>query len=323
MRDTYTSFYSEGLKVEALIRRPDTEATGKGYPVIVQGPGSLGLMSSPISKLYNEVFVNAGFAVVALNYRGFGDSEGEKGWIQPDTQLQDLINTLTFVETVPDLDHTRIGVYGHGGTGGGNAIMLTAVDQRVKCVAVQSPVADGYTWLRSMRRNYEWIAYLERLEANAKKRLVDGKGEIVNPREEIMVATPQRRAAVQQAATGKATVDSIVGNEFHLASAEHIMRYRPIDYVAKIAPRPLLVMALKRDAVTPEDHGAQALFDKAGAPKTLLSQNEAIAHYSSYDQNLDVVGPLLVDFYKKALVEPGRLTLVNAGISGFSVDQVG
>ena len=74
---------------------------------------------------------------------------------------------MTFVEAVDDLDADRLGTYGHGGTGGGNAIMLGGVDTRVKCVAAQSPVADGATWLRSMRRNHEWLAYLERIEANA------------------------------------------------------------------------------------------------------------------------------------------------------------
>ena len=45
---------------------------------------------------------------------------------------------------------------------------LGGVDTRVKCVAAQLPVADGATWLRSMRRNHEWLAYLERIEANAR-----------------------------------------------------------------------------------------------------------------------------------------------------------
>ncbi len=300
MRDERVIYFSEGLRIEALIRRPETAPPAGGHPVILQGPGYLGLMDSPVSNMYNEVFCDAGFAVVAPNYRGFGNSEGERGWVLPEAQLQDLINTITYIETVADLDHQRLGVYGHGGTGGGNAIILTAWDKRVKCLAVQSPVADGPTWLRSMRRNYEWLEYVERIESNARKRVLEGRGEIVEPREEIMVATPARRAA-----TFKSGVDQAVGNEFHLASVEHLMRFRPIDYVARVAPRPLMIIALHRDVVTPEDQGAEALFAAAGSPKTLVKQNHAITHYESYRRNLDLVGPMLNQFYAQHLRIPG------------------
>jgi dipeptidyl aminopeptidase/acylaminoacyl peptidase len=263
------------------------------------------------------VFCAAGFVVVAPNYRGFGASEGERGWVIPEIQLQDLVNTITYCETVPDLDHKRLGVYGHGGTGGGNAVILTAVDPRVKCVAVQSPVSDGPTWLRSMGRNYEWLEYLERVETNARTRVLTGKGEIIDPREDIMVATPARKAA-----TFKSGVDKAVGSEFHLASVEHLMRYRPIDYVARIAPRPFLVIALTRDVVTPEDLGAERLFAAAGTPKIMFKQNEAVTHYESYSKNLDLVGPVLTDFYTKHLVS-SRVTLTTETAGSSVVERLG
>jgi hypothetical protein len=318
VREERVEFFSEGLRINALVRRPDTPPPGgRGYPVIVQGPGYVGLAESPISRLYHEVFVAAGFATVSPNYRGFGGSEGERGWILPDQQLQDLVNTLTFIETVEDLDAERIGTYGHGGTGGGNAILLGSVDQRVRCVAAQSPIADGATWLRSMRRNYEWLAYLERIEANARKRVREGKGELVDPREEIMVATPQRRAEATRPQT-----DRQIGADFHLASVEHILRYRPIDFVAHLAPRPLLLISLRRDVVTPEDQGAERLFEVARPSKTLVRQNEAITHYRSYEKNLDIVGPLLVDFFQAHLVS-SRLTVFREEPAGLRVEHVG
>jgi len=322
LRDEIVSFYSEGLKIEALVRRPDTPPGPRGYPVIIHGPGYLGLANSRVSRFYNEVFCKEGFAVVAPNYRGFGGSEGERGWILPDVQLQDLVNTLTYIETVADFDASRIGAYGHGGTGGGNAIMLAGVDWRIRCVAAQSPIADGATWLRSMRRNYEWLVLLERVETNARKRVLEGRGEIVDPREEIMVATPQRKQEVARAAADKANTDQTVGSEFHLASVEHILRYRPIDFVRKISPRPILVISLNRDAVTPEYLGAELLFEQALAPKTLVRQNEAITHYRSYEQNLDLVGPILADFYREHLVD-SRLSVFRSTPEGVTVEHVG
>jgi pimeloyl-ACP methyl ester carboxylesterase len=316
VRDEWVNFYSEGLKIEALLRRPDGDPPPGGYPVILQGPGYIGLAESPISKLYNEVFCKAGFAVIAPNFRGYGNSEGEKGWILPDQQIVDMINTLTYVETVRDFDARRIGCYGHGGTGGGNAIMLAGMDDRVRAVAVQSPVADGITWLRSMRRHYEWLAYVERIEEHRRQRVLTGKGEIVNPREEIMVATPQRRAEATRNVT-----DKRLGDEFQLASVEHMLRYRPIDYIERIAPRPVFIIALKRDVVTPEDLGAEALYAKAKEPKYLLRQNEALSHYRSYETNLDLVGGELVKFYQKHLTS-APVTLVATTAAGVAATQI-
>ena len=318
MRENRVRFFSEGLHIEALVRRPDTvPESDRGYPVIVHGPGWVGLADSPISALYHEKFIEAGFAVVSPDYRGYGNSEGERGWILPNDQLQDLYNTITYVETVDDLDCDRVGVYGHGGTGGGNAIILAATDPRVRCVAAQSPIADGPTWIRSMRAQHEWLSFKERVRDNARRRVLEGVGELVDPREELMVATPQRRAEHTRKGT-----DAQIGGDFHLAIAEHLMRYRPADYIGKIAPRPLLLISLTDDVVTPEDQGAELLHELAGEPKTLVRQNEAITHYRSYEKNLDVIAPLLIDFFR-AGTQISRLT-VDRRIGGVhTIDRVG
>jgi hypothetical protein len=227
-----------------------------------------------------------------------------------------MINTVTFCETVEDFNAGAIGCYGHGGTGGGNAIMLAAQDQRIKAVAVQSPIADGPTWLRSMRRNYEWLEYLDRLERNARQRVLTGKGEIVNPREDIMVATPQRRAEATRRAT-----DKILGNEFHLASVEHLTRYRPLDYIERIAPRPVMIISLHRDVVTPEDHGAFTLYEKAKAPKYLVRQNEALSHYKAYEANLGEVGQELTSFYGRYL-SSSRISVLSEEPTTSSVREI-
>src|SRR5206468_4215052 len=133
---------------------------------------------------------------------------------------------VTYLETRPEVNPRRLGAYGIGGTGGGNAIMAAGVDSRIRCVAVQSVVADGADWLHRMRREYEWIDYLRRIEADRRRWVLEGSGEKVDPRLDLMVATPERRAVDH-----KRDVDFRIEPEFFLRSADYIMRYRPIDYV--------------------------------------------------------------------------------------------
>ena len=51
--------------------------------------------------------------------------------LSPHRQLQDLDNAVTYLETRDDVDADAIGIFGSGGTGGGNAILLAAADAAV------------------------------------------------------------------------------------------------------------------------------------------------------------------------------------------------
>lgn len=293
MRTEPISLFSEGCRLSGTACFPD-ESTGP-LPVIVEPPGFLGLASGPVSQMYHEKFTEAGYAVVSADYRGFGDSEGEPGWVHPGRQLEDLLNVVSYVTAVPEwFDEENIFCYGHGGTGGGNAIVLGGVDKRIRAVASQTAVADGSAWLRSMRTESEWQSYLRRLDANRRRSALDGSGEVVDPREDIMVATPERR----QEKT-RQYADSRTGAEFFLASADLIMRYRPIDFVGLIAPRPLLLVALDGDVVTPPDIGAEQLYQSAGRPKKILRQR-GVSHYDAYRHNLVPVTEAVIQLFDSA-----------------------
>jgi dipeptidyl aminopeptidase/acylaminoacyl peptidase len=179
-----------------------------------------------------------------------------------------------------------------GGVGGGNAIIAAARDPRIRCVVAQTVVADGADWLRRMRREYEWVDYLKRLDADRQRWVREGCGERVDPRQDLMVATPERAQA-------KGHLDSGLEPGIYLRSAEFLMRYRPIDEVDRIAPRALLITSVAGDAVTPEDH-ALALYEKAGAPKKLIHQTNT-THYQSQVENYDVLLEQFVDWYHRYL----------------------
>jgi len=294
MRTENVEFFSDGIILRGFLRLPDQPAPGGGYPALVHGPGWLGLASANNYFRWHEGLTTAGYAVLAFDYRGFGDSEGERGWVRPEWQLEDILNAVTYLTTRTEVDANRLGAYGMGGTGGGNALLATAHDPRLRCVAAQSVVADGEDWLHRMRREYEWVAYLERLEADRRRWVLEGTGEIVHPREDLMIETPERREN-----SPKKDVDARMPVEFFLRSADLIRRYRPIDVVHRIAPRAMLITAVENDVVTPEDH-AIALFERAGAPKKLIRQRET-THYRAYSANYETLLREIVDWYDRHL----------------------
>ena len=76
MRTTPVTFFSEGTQIAGLWRTPDQPA-GR-LRAIVQGPGWLGLKDAKLYVRYHEALTDAGFAVLIFDYRGFGDSDGER-----------------------------------------------------------------------------------------------------------------------------------------------------------------------------------------------------------------------------------------------------
>ena len=294
MRTEKISFYSEGNKLNGDIYLPDDDK-GKPYPGIVQGPGFLGLRDAKHYALMFEKLCAAGYACLCFDYRGWGDSEGkQRQWVMPMWQVEDIRNAISYMQTRADIDPNRIATYGSGGTGGGNAVYVAAVDQRVKCAVCYLGISNGRDWLHCMRREYEWVDYLKRIDEDRKKRALTGAGEIVSAREEIMVATPERKTT-----TIKKEVADKIPDRMPLQCAEAIIEYSPEDVVHKIAPRGVLFVAVENDAVTPEQQSI-TLYEKAGEPKKLVIFRQT-THYGIYNDYFNEVAANVVDWYNRHL----------------------
>jgi pimeloyl-ACP methyl ester carboxylesterase len=291
MAQEQVRFFSYGSALAGTLTLPDGAAEDRRVPAVVQGPGWLGLRDAKLYQPYHDALLAAGIAVLVFDYRGFGDSEGDATYLDPRDQVEDYRSAATYLETRPEIDPGRLGAFGSGGTGGGNAIMAAGLDDRFKAMVSQVPIADGRDWLHRMRREHEWLEFLERLRQDRLTRALTGEGERVAPRDGIMVPTPERKTT-----TVKADVDDRVPREVALASAEAIFEYRPIDVVDRIAPRAAMFICVEHDATTPEDHSF-ALYEKAGGPKRLVVQT-GTTHYASYAQYRDIVAPLIAEWFE-------------------------
>jgi dipeptidyl aminopeptidase/acylaminoacyl peptidase len=289
MQTEDVSFFSEGSRISGLWRTP--EATAGRMRAIVQGPGWLGLKDANLYVRYHEALTGAGFGVLIFDYRGFGDSEGDRNSLSPSAQLRDLVNAVTYLTTREDVEADAIGAFGSGGTGGGNVILLAAADRRIKAVVSQLPVADGADWLHRMRQEHEWISFLRALDEDRRERVRTGAGRMVHPREEIMVPTPERRTT-----TVKADVDERIPTKVPLAAAEEILAYRPLDAAAGLTV-PLLVIGIEDDATTPTDHAVR-LYEAARGPRQLIMQRHT-THYAAYDQYWTAVTPRIVEWFER------------------------
>jgi dienelactone hydrolase len=285
-------YYSGRDRIRALWRTPD-DATGP-VPAIIQGPGWLGLKDAVAYDRYHQGFTDAGFGVLSIDYRGFGESEGEeRGIVSPTLQLEDLVNGVTYLTTREDVVAGAIGAYATGGTGGGNVVLLAAHDPRVRAVISQMPVADGRDWLHRMRTEYEWVEYLALLEQDRRERVLTGQSRPVHPRNEVMVETLERKQS-----NFKKDVDAKIKMEVPLSMVDPLLAYAP-GRAAVGLTTPLMVVAVENDATTPTDH-AVAIYEAAAGPKKLVLQRNT-SHYAAYAKYADVVIPQMVAWFREHL----------------------
>jgi len=283
MRTHDIEFFSGPDRVRAIWRTPDE---GGPFRAVVQGAGWLGLKDAKDYLRYHEGLTAAGFGVLSVDYRGFGDSEGERGIVNPTHQLEDLINAVTYLTTRDDVVPGAIGAFATGGTGGGNVVMLAAHDERVRAVVSQFPVADGEDWLRRQRTEWDWVQYKRMLEEDRRQRVITGESRMIHPRNEIMVQTPERTGS-----DFKSDVDKKIQMSVPASMVDPLLRYRPID-AARGLRTPLMVVTVEDDATTPTDH-ATAIYEAAVGPKRLLVQRDA-GHYDAYAKYGDRVIPEIV-----------------------------
>lgn len=102
-------------------------AAAAPVPCVVMGSG-LSCVRDQGMSAFAERFATAGFAALTIDYRHFGDSDGEpRGLVSGARQRQDLRAGLAFVRARPELDPTRTALWGYS-LGGGN-VQAIAIDE--------------------------------------------------------------------------------------------------------------------------------------------------------------------------------------------------
>lgn len=132
--------HDEGAAVHGWLYMPPNATTP--VPCVVMAHGLGGTVSTGLDA-YARRFQAAGYAVLAFDYRHFGDSQGEPRqliWIP--TQLADWRAALRYARARTEIDEQRIALWGTS-LGGGHAVVVAAEDSAVACVMAQCPGLDG------------------------------------------------------------------------------------------------------------------------------------------------------------------------------------
>ena len=266
-------FYSEGCRLVGDVYYPDGLKPSERRAGVVLCHGYTGVKDLYLpdnARVLNE----AGYVVLTFDYKGWGDSEGPRNRLAPYSRVADAQAALTFLGNLPEVDPSRLGLYGTS-YGGATVVWTAAIDPRVQCVVSVVGIGNGTRWMRSVRRPDEFHDLVARADADRLRQAIEGKSEFV-AREEILL--PDRQSAELAAAARRKNPAAV--NTIPLEYVHETLEFNPEWVVDRIAPRAVLFITTDNDRLVPPDESV-GLHSRAREPRKLVVL-KGYGHYEVY-----------------------------------------
>ena len=174
---------SGGTQLRGFLYLPEQEAPSPGV-VMAHGFSAVKEMCLPDLA---ELLSASGLAVLLYDHRNLGESEGEpRQEINPWAQTVDYQHALAWLGNRPEVDSSRLGVYGSSFSGG-EVLVLGSVDASIRAVVANAPLA-GMPGTDYRDTALVWTKMRDRLADPGPKAL--SRRPVATPMELAVVAGP-------------------------------------------------------------------------------------------------------------------------------------
>ncbi|ATL91568.1 hypothetical protein CK911_01225 [Aeromonas sp. CU5] len=285
--DVFTYRLSNGI---ALTWR-STSRLGK-QPTIILCHGFAGVQNFLLPS-FAEAFVVAGYATVTFDYRGFGDSGGERGRLVPTLQIDDIVSVVNWVKNNAAVDTERIALWGTS-LGGGHVFGAAAKNIGIKCVISQLGFSDGNKLITGAMSGEERESFIALLDKVAEKNNSSGKEMFVSITRVLSDVESKSFFEMNKALHPNMDI------KIPFLTVREIMNYKPEQY-AKSVVCPALVVVAGKDRVNPIEQG-RALYESIAANEKNIYEVAEAAHYDFYKGEFfrDVIS-VQIDWLKRYL----------------------
>ncbi|MER3544630.1 MAG: peptidase [Chloroflexota bacterium] len=145
------AYPSDGLRITGIMNIP----SGAGpFPVIILNHGYVTppSVSGTYLRDYADYYASWGYLTISPDYRGYGGSDEGDNAFRIGYAI-DVLNLVSSVQTLPQADASRIGMWGHS-MGGGISTYVMVIDPRVKAfvlyAAMSADAAENWRHIRTM-----------------------------------------------------------------------------------------------------------------------------------------------------------------------------
>jgi len=231
------TFPSEGLRLSGAVHLPTDLRPGERRAAIVMMHG-FGANKHGGPEWACRQFAAWGYVALRFDFRGCGESEGPRGRVIPSEEVADAISAVAYMAARADVEPSAIALCGSS-LGGGVAVQAAGIDKGVAAVIVENGVANGERMMRGMHTEATWRKFRALLDevarepATASTKMIHRFDMFEMPKE-LQVNLRSNDSLMHF------TADTALG----------FFAFRPEEFAAAIAPRPMLILHSARDSVT-------------------------------------------------------------------------
>ncbi|MFP6899459.1 MAG: alpha/beta fold hydrolase [Opitutales bacterium] len=287
------TIWSDGTRMAGDLYLPKNRKPTDKLPAIIFANGTGGVKRRLPTRM-GPVFADNGYAFLAFDYRGWGESDGKLMVLEPTPspnekgvvtvkarvirwqidfadQTEDIRNAIAFVSGEPAVDASKIGLFGTS-YGGGLVTWVAAHEPRVRCLVMQVP---GMAAGRSGKDSFP--PYVLKIKQT--------RGET-----EPVPDKTQRR--------GKK------GSRYHHMryNTAKSIEYVPVEAASKIKAPTLIVDAEKEELLNVNRNGKLVadILKKQGRTVSYHVLKGA-SHYSIYKENFEDALKIEIDWFNQHL----------------------
>lgn len=265
--------------------------------------GGLAVTKEPATDRFAQRFQDAGFTVLAFDYRHLGESGGRPRQIAPIRgQRADLQAAIDFARTLPEVDPNRVALWGFSSSGG-HIFPVAARNPGLAAAIAHAPLVDGPAAAPNALRHQTTIAALR----FTGRGLLDAIGGLVG-RDPLLVPLAGQPGTVTSLTTPDALngADALnPGNTYPewqqavaARSALRVGSYRPGRHASRVEC-PLLVLAYEDDGVALAGPSVRA---GEQAPRGEVVRLPG-GHYAAYLEGHEQAVEVMLSFLRQHLLD--------------------
>ncbi len=287
-------FYSDGLKLSGQFSPAKGLKKGERRPSVICLHGYSGRKDIYMPSYVRELN-KAGYNTLDFFHRGFGDSEGIRLRNNPWEQVADAISALIYMQQRPEVDVSRIGLYGTS-FGGSIAVQAVAQDAGFKCVISVGSPANVDRSFKSKRTYGELLDWEDELKKDRIQRVLTGKSKRVTYGELVPSGRAERDAIQTMYKTAEGYPEGYPMESYDLGIV-----FVPEKNAHKISPRASLFIHAERDTMVPLSE-AESFYAHAQEPKQLIVLPKA-THVDVYEPRNPATFKVVINHMKRFLAE--------------------
>jgi pimeloyl-ACP methyl ester carboxylesterase len=279
---------------------------GTNSACVIMAPG-LAVTKEPATDPFAVPFNEAGFTVLAFDYRRFGESGGEPRQVMKiREQHADLQAAVEFARTLPEVDPTKLAIWGFS-LSGGHVFPVAARNPDLAAAIAVSANVDGQAASRNALPHQATGTFMHL----AGRGLLDALGGRFGRSPRLVPLTGERGTLAMATAPDALNADRALnpGNkypgwqqEIAARSALRVGFYWPARYARRVQC-PLLVLAYEQD-----DAALAAPAIRAGerAPNGRVVRSQG-GHYEAYMEGYERAVVTQLSFLRQHLLDPSPI----------------